>query len=322
MTDPQPRMSNTYPIFDVRFLFKTMLYYRIYKILKPRTLKLSFEKWIHPPQCPESDSCNKLKLAQPENSKAIIIGGTGSVGMATATQLLCSKACQVALIDTDITKGKDAVVSLNCNFGKDKAMFIKADVTNKMEIQDSLRKARSELKQVDMIINTFGIWNETKWEDEVNVNLVGTINVNNIAKEIVTRPGGTVINIIGLPGVETFPLSPVLAATYFGVLAYSQAKGHERSANATGVRTVVLCCGITHSSLVKNIKVCCPQMANDLKKYIKEACWQKADAVGKATVELLKYAPSGGVWIVEGSRLFSLNWPDLGLCRKLENQFI
>lgn len=33
-------------------------------------------------------------------------------------------------------------------------------------------KAKNELKNVDMIINVFGIWDEIQWEKEMSVNIV------------------------------------------------------------------------------------------------------------------------------------------------------
>lgn len=293
-------------------------------LLKSPTFVLLTRRFNHPPQCPQMESGKKHQYSKPDCAKIIIIGGTGTVGLATANQLFCSKASKIALIDTDICKGKETVTSLNCSFGKERAVFFKASVTNKMDIQNALRKARGELKQVDLIVNAFGVWNESKWEEEINVNLVGTVNVNEIAKEVLVQ-GGCVVNIVGLPGIEVFSPSPVLAASYLGVVAYTQARGHERMAAITGVRTVALCCGITHSDMVKEVekKVCCAQMGNDLKKFMQETCWQKADVVGKAVVEVLKFAPTGSVWIVEGSRLFLLNLPDLKeTFRTLENQFI
>ncbi|XP_050299863.1 alcohol dehydrogenase-like [Anthonomus grandis grandis] len=294
------------------------------RILKSDLLHLIQRRQVHAPQCPKTDSDRKKQYGKPDCSKAVIVGGTGKIGLATANQLLCNNAKQVLLIDTDICKGKDAVDSLNCTFGKGKAIFMKADVTNKMEIHDALRAARGELKTIDMVINTFGVWNERKWEDQVNVNFIGTLNVCEIIRDIVVRPGGFVLNVCGLPGIEVFSPSPVLAGSFLGVVGYTQSVGHERNSTVSGIRTAALCCGITKSNFSKGVenKVCCSQMGSDLKKYMEDACWQKPDEVGKAVVETLKYAPSGSIWVVEGSRLFSLRLPDLNCFRKLENQFI
>ncbi|KAH1019921.1 15-hydroxyprostaglandin dehydrogenase [NAD(+)]-like [Dendroctonus ponderosae] len=297
--------------------------FRVLTRLKPSFSECGSRKSSHPPPCPHVEPGEKPQYSKPDCSRAVIIGGTGSVGLATATQLLCAKAAKVALIDTDACKGKDAVTSLNCSFGKDKALFLKADVTNKMDIQDTLRKVRGELKHVDLIVNAFGIWDESKWEDEVKVNLLGTLNVNEIAKDIVSQPGGLVLNITGIQGIEVFTPGPALAASFLGVVGFTQSKGHERNASANGVRIVALCCGLTHSPTLKEVeqRTCCPAMANDLKNYLNEGCWQQPEAAGKAAVELLKYAPSGSIWIVEGSQLFHLRLPSLHAFRTLETQF-
>lgn len=301
-----------------------MLFVRFSGLLKPACFRIFIQKFVHRPVCPHADAGKKHQFSKPDCTKAIIVGGTGSIGMATANQLLCVKASRVALIDTDICKGKQAVMSLNCAFGKERAMFLKADVTNRHEIQDALRKVKCEFQKVDMIINAFGVWDESKWEDQIKVNLLGTLNVNEVAKDIINTPSGFVLNIIGIPGIEVFSPCPVLAASFLGVVGFTQAKGHERNSNISGLRTVALCCGITKTNFSKDVdkKACCVQMGNDLKKYLKETCWQKPDVVGKAVLEVFKYGPSGTIWIVEGSRLFFLKLPDLNVFRALENQFI
>ncbi|XP_030749256.1 alcohol dehydrogenase 1-like [Sitophilus oryzae] len=192
-----------------------------------------------------------------------------------------------------------------------------------MDIHDSLLKAKSELKSVDMVINTFGIWDEKQWEYEVNLNLMGTLNVNQLAEDVITKPG-MVLNVVGLSGTEPFSPSPVLAGSFHGVIGYTRSKGHEQNFMRTGIRVVALCSGITESPFTKDVikKICCPHMSNDLKAYLDEACWQKPEVVAKAIVEVYKCGDSGSVWIVEGSRLFSLKIPDLKAHRVLENQFI
>ncbi|CAG9761939.1 unnamed protein product [Ceutorhynchus assimilis] len=302
-----------------------MFFIRFSRLQKLSPPRIFLRKFSRPADCPHTESGEKRPYNTPDCSKVIVVGGTGAVGLATATQLLCSKASHIALIDTDTCKGRDAVYSLNCAFGKGKAVFIKADVTNKCEIHDALRRARSEFKKIDAIVNAFGVWNGKKWEEEIQVNLVGTINVNEYASQIISNPKGFVLNIIGLPGIEIFSPSPTIGATNLAVVAYTQARGHERNECISGIRTVALCCGVTESNFSKGVesKTCCPQTGNDLKKYLEEeACWQKPEVVAKAVVEVLKFAPSGTVWVVEGSRLFSLKWPDSKTFRTLENQFI
>lgn len=74
------------------------------------------------------------KVQEVKCKTAIIVGGTGDIGLATANQLFCAKAAKIALLDTDICKGDKAISSLNCTFGKNKAIFIKTDVSNKTDV--------------------------------------------------------------------------------------------------------------------------------------------------------------------------------------------
>ncbi|KAF7268953.1 hypothetical protein GWI33_017982 [Rhynchophorus ferrugineus] len=302
-----------------------MSFIRVNRFLKPLSVFIRLNKYLHPEVCRDDKSPKEQQKGhETKCKKAIIVGGTGDIGLATANQLFCAKAAKIALLDTDVCKGDKAISSLNCTFGKNKAIFIKTNVSDRKDIHDALMKAKSELKDVDMIINVFGVWDEIQWEKEVTVNIVGTLNINQMMNDIVVKPGGFVLNVVGLPGIEPFSPSPVLSACFHAIVGYTRSKGHEKNFSFSGIRTVALCAGITESAFSQDVlkKICCQQMSGDLKVYLSETCWQKPEAVAKAVLELYRVSHSGSVWIVEGSRLFSIQFPAVKSIRVLEKQFI
>lgn len=61
---------------------------------------------------------------------AIIVGGTGSIGLACAKEMLKYSLEGVTIADLDMCKGEMAVEELCKEFGKKKAIFVKCDATN------------------------------------------------------------------------------------------------------------------------------------------------------------------------------------------------
>lgn len=63
-------------------------------------------------------------------------------------------------------------------------------------------------------------------------------------------------------------------------------------------------------------------MGRELQKKVEKAMMQKRDACGEAIVHLVKYAATGTVWVVDGSRLFYVNRPKRDKHSKLVAQFL
>lgn len=87
---------------------------------------------------------------------------------------------------------------------------------------------------------------------------------------------------------------------------------------------VALCPGFTRTKLLNNLakKGMTELMGKELQKKVEKAKMQKGDACGEAIVHLVKYAATGTVWVVDGSRLFFINRPKRDQCSKLVAQFM
>ncbi|KAJ8942454.1 hypothetical protein NQ318_002667 [Aromia moschata] len=270
-----------------------------------------------------TQDAEKKVLMDPKCKTAIITGGTGGIGFATAHQLLANKARVVALLGTDPRKGLEAVRNLNCAYGRDKAVFVKCDVRNKCDIEEVLTQLKSDYEKMEIIVNAAGIWNDKEWEQELAVNLSGIIITSLAAEKYLDKENGVVINLAGTLGLQPVPPSPILAALQSGVIQLSQSLGHDLNFRRTGIRYVALCPGITQTDFSKDVekRVRTPEEARDLENFLKKAHRQKPDVCAKSVVELIKYGPTGSTWVIEGSRLFYLNLPDWKKHCNLVSQF-
>ncbi|CAH1171165.1 unnamed protein product [Phaedon cochleariae] len=270
-------------------------------------------------------ACNKpyTTLMEPACKVAVITGGTEGIGFATAHQLLCCKAKHVALLDQDIPKGFEAVNHLNCSHGKNKATFIKCDVSNKEAVDDTFLKLKNEFETVDIIVNAAGLWDETKWQQELQTNLVGTINVNLAVQQCFESSNAVVINLAGLSGLQPSSCSPINSAEYAGIVRLSQSLGHQANFKRKGVRVVALCVGLTSTNFIKDVhlRMLTAEMGKELQEEMKTALCQKAEAGARAVLELVRRAKTGSVWVVEGSRLLHVEMADWRKSFTLESQF-
>lgn len=135
--------------------------------------------------------------------------------------------------------------------------------------------------------------------------------------------GGVLVNISGKYGLEGFPQAPTFAATQHAILGLTRSFGSDLHVNRSGLRVVALCPGFTKTPLLKNLKKkgMTDALGKDLSKAAEKDKKQRPEACGDAVVHLIKYAKSGSIWTVEGSRLFLVTLPPMKKCSVLAAQY-
>ncbi|KAJ3624961.1 hypothetical protein MTP99_018549 [Tenebrio molitor] len=259
---------------------------------------------------------------------ALITGGADGIGLAIAHELLSENAKNIALVGIDNSRGRDSVHALNCTYGKSKAIFVNCDVQSKVQVNDCYTKVMKEFGQLDIVINAAGIFDGCNWEKEIMTNLVGTIHSMLEAHKIMSKEeagtGGVILNFSGIHGIKPFYPAPTLSAGHHGVIGLSRSFGHEINFKSSGIRVVTLCPGITRTNFIKDAdqRALNERMGKQLKILLCKVKRQKADACALSALHVLKYGSSGSVWVVDGSKLYSLNIPKWKTYRVLESQLL
>lgn len=132
------------------------------------------------------------------------------------------------------------------------------------------------------------------------------------------------MNISGIYGLDPLPQAPTYAACQHAILGFSTSFGDKQHEERSGLRMVALCPGFTRTKLLQNLekKGMTDLMGRELQKKVDKSKMQKKDACGEAIVHLVKYAATGTVWMVDGSRLFFVERPKRDKCKKLVAQFL
>lgn len=239
-----------------------------------------------------------------ENKVLVITGGVHGLGLEMANTFLENGVKVAIIIDVNEEKGNAAVATLTEKYGKNRAVFIKCDIT--LNLDETFEKIVSEYKTVDVLINNAGILNEKSVRKTIEVNTMAlmewTVKFHTYMRKDKGGNGGTIINVSSIFGFRLNPFGPSYQASKFAVIGFSKSIGHDYNYKRTGVRVVVLCPGLTHTNMTDKPKARDEESDEDHLKEIKAMEWQNVESIGKGIIEIFEKADSGTVWLVEGSR--------------------
>jgi len=159
-----------------------------------------------------------------EGKTAIITGGAGAIGRATA-MLFAQEGASVVLADVDDEAGEQAATAIREQGGA--ALYVHADVTRLADCEAMVRAAETEFGRLDILFNNAGIMlsadgdalntDEAVWDRTLTVNLKGVFLGCKAGIPALRRAGGgSIINTASF-------VAKVGAAT--PQLAYTASKG-------------------------------------------------------------------------------------------------
>ena len=194
-------------------------------------------------------------------ARAVITGGASGLGNAVA-QLIVKSGGKVALLDVQDTLGNAAAAALGPN-----AVFVKCDVTNEQNVNDSVARAQSFLTGINLAVNCAGIVGAGRmlgkngpmagefFTKVVHINLIGTFLVDKACAEAMSK---NTPNADGERGVIIHTSSVAAFEGQIGQVAYSATKGAvmsmtlpmARELAAFGIRVVTIAPGVFWTPMV------------------------------------------------------------------------
>ena len=153
-----------------------------------------------------------------ENKIAVITGGSGGIGTATA-RLFLQEDAQVVLVDLSEDKLKEAVQQL----GSDRVSYCVADVTQAAQVQNYVRFATEKHGRIDVFFNNAGIegavkpieeYPEEMFDKVLAVNVKGVwLGLKYVMPVMQQNGGGSIIitssvaGLAGTPNVSAYVTS-------------------------------------------------------------------------------------------------------------------
>lgn len=168
---------------------------------------------------------------------AVITGGSGGIGIATADRMLASGAT-VVLWDRDAQSLQDAQARLG------QARGYVVDVTDEASVERATADAIAQFGRIDILVNAAGITApkatvlETSldgWRRLFEINMVGTFLCSRaVARHMVAADYGRIVNLGSVAGKEGNPFSAGYSASKAAVMSFTKSLAKELA--KTGVR--------------------------------------------------------------------------------------
>jgi 3-oxoacyl-[acyl-carrier protein] reductase len=178
---------------------------------------------------------------------ALVTGAGSQIGFGKAISLtLAREGCDIIASDIDLEGTKQTaaeVEALGC-----KALAIKADVTNRAEVNDMAKAALEKFGKIDILVNNAGAtlkptpFAETPeewWEADIDINLRGVLNcAKAVINHMIERKYGKIINISSVVGRMGMPGSAIYTAAKTGVIGFTRGLASEVAPLGINVNSV------------------------------------------------------------------------------------
>ncbi len=171
-----------------------------------------------------------LKL---KDKVALVTGAGGQKGYGRNIAVtLAREGCDLVIADIDIEGAGKTAAEVESH-GR-RALPLKADVRNRAEVDAMVKAAIDHFGKIDILVNNAGASSKEQsflqmtkadWDIDINVNLVGQMNVaQSVLPHMISRKYGRIINTTGGRGIPTIS---VYGAAKAGVVAWTHALAGE-----------------------------------------------------------------------------------------------
>jgi NAD(P)-dependent dehydrogenase (short-subunit alcohol dehydrogenase family) len=179
---------------------------------------------------PELPGGGEITMDLKLTGKVALVTGAGSpIGYGKAIALtLAREGCAVAA--TDVNLGWAQQTAAEIEKGGRQALAVKADVANRAEVDSMVNTVIDTLGRIDILVNNAGASSKEKpfmqmtradWDKDINVNLVGQMNVAQaVIPHMAIQKYGRIINTSGGQGI---PMISVYGAAKAGIEAWTHA---------------------------------------------------------------------------------------------------
>jgi len=176
---------------------------------------------------------------------AIITGGAGGIGLATA-KLFCREGARVSLFDLD----QAALDAAAAQAGIEQALPLRVDITSDEQVLAAVDRTAAHFGKLDVLVNCAAVREyhaladapAESWARIIQVNMLGTAACSRAAIPHLRRAGsGSVVNVSSVYGVVGRQGMGQYDATKAAILAMTRVLAAEEAAH--GIRANAICPG-------------------------------------------------------------------------------
>jgi 2-hydroxycyclohexanecarboxyl-CoA dehydrogenase len=189
-----------------------------------------------------------------EGKVALVTGGAGGIGSATASRL-AAEGARVAVCDLGLEAARELAADLG-------GLGLELDVRSDESIAAAVAATEQQLGPVDVLVNNAGVGGELffgqtppeVWDNMLAVNLRGMLAVTHaVLPGMQQRGGGSIVNVASEAGRVGSQLAVVYSATKAGVIGFTKALAKESA--RFGVRVNAVAPGPIDTQMVRGAEV-------------------------------------------------------------------
>ncbi len=187
---------------------------------------------------------------------ALVTAASKGLGKAIASEL-SAEGCNVAICARNMTPLKQTATEIGQATGG-KVMAVKADVTNKKQIENLVQTVKDQFKRIDILVcnaggpplGTFDKLDESDFKWAIELNLMSTINLCRLVLPAMKKKRwGRIINMTSISAKQPLDNLMLSNATRAGVLGFSKTLATEVASR--GITVNCLCPGYTMTDRLK-----------------------------------------------------------------------
>ncbi|GLV39092.1 Photoreceptor dehydrogenase [Carabus blaptoides fortunei] len=245
---------------------------------------------------------------------ALVTGAVSGIGYSITYELLKTGIKGVVLVDLNAEAGQQTIKSFGKEFGDERVIFVKANVTSRNEYEDAFKKAIEVYGRIDIVVNNAGIMNDINYEKCIETNLTGVTHGTMLGLKYMgkdnEKDGGIIMNTSSISVICMQHTCPVYGATKAGVLYLVRSMGHPFHYNRTGVKIIALCPGGTSTPIYNTMEFLNGCLEECVRLTMQRGLIQVPDVVGRAAVYAIQNGESASAYVSDQNKLYLLKNPD------------
>jgi len=184
---------------------------------------------------------------------AIVTGGGRGIGKMTALTL-AREGAKVVVAATSENEIEAVVKEIGASGGQ--ALAVQADVTQKIQVENLVKRTLDAFGRVDILVNNAGVAihnpivkiKEEDWDLNIAVNLKGTfLGTQAVFQHMCDRGSGHIVNVSSISGKNGHANGGAYCAAKFGAVGFTEVTAVE--GKPFGVKASVICPGPTDTRM-------------------------------------------------------------------------